>query len=99
MRIEMVTQLITLACLLFTATFQIRNFIKYKKTNGAQIKRIFLMLITTCFILHTVLLMTGRYYGYFFTAGVLFFLLMYSEWIDEVLKKQWRTHKDNQNPS
>lgn len=93
MKIELITQVITLLALMHTLYFQIRNFIKYKETDHANVKRILLMLITICFGVHTVRLMFGHANGFFFTAGVIIFLLIYNDWIEKLvnkLKSQWK---------
>lgn len=87
MNAELVTQIITLLALMHTLYFQVRNLIKYKETDHANVKRILLMLITISFGVHTVRLMFGHANGFFFTAGVIIFLLIYNEWIEKLVDK------------
>lgn len=87
MKIELITQILTLIALLITLFFQIRNFVKYKETDEANVKRIFLMLMTVCFSAHIVLLMFKFSEGFFFTAGVVIFLLLYNDWFEKLRVK------------
>mgnify|MGYP003580467168 FL=1 len=87
MNIETVTQIITFTILFFTAILQIRNFLKYRLTNGANETRIVLFLANLAFITHTVRLYLDYSQGFFFTGGILCLFYLYSKgWIREKFK-------------
>ena len=83
---SMLTQPITLSILFLIAFFQVRNFIKYRKSGDkANPIRAILILTNTCFIGHTLRLMYNYSYGYFFTIGVCFILVMYLKgWVKNI---------------
>ena len=76
--------ILTLSLILYliVAFFQIRNFIKYKKTNGANFVRICLFLMNCFLIAHNVRLMFGLREGYFFASlSVAWFALQFQDWV------------------
>lgn len=69
-----VLSLIALSYLLF---LQISNFIKYRKTNGANKERIVLITYTVFMFIHVVRLMLGYTIGIFMFLSVVCFLVLY----------------------
>jgi hypothetical protein len=88
---ELIAQIITLIVLILTMVFEVRNFIKYRLKNGANQKRIILFLTTACFTIHTIRLIMGNDQGFFFGAGVIFFLLLF---FDERIKAFFFSKED-----
>lgn len=88
----MIYPYLTVAILSVTIFFQVRNFIKYRKTNGANMMRIKMLLTSMLFMIHSIRLILDITIGLFFLLGVLTFLWVYNpidwEWIKS--KLPWR---------
>lgn len=74
---ELIIQIATASLLGVMIYLQIRNFMKYRKVNGANTIRIFVSVSTLCSFIHSVLLIFGYSHGYFFSAAVLCFSFIY----------------------
>jgi uncharacterized membrane protein SirB2 len=77
MTLHMIMKFISLAVFLTISILQIRNFSKYKKTNGANTVRIVLFLINACFVAHNVRLLLGFNEGYFFSSMAALWMFLY----------------------
>jgi hypothetical protein len=87
----MLMKFISLSIYLLIAVFQIRNFIKYKKTNGANFIRICLFMINCFLIAHNARLILGFDEGYFFSSmSVVWFAMQFSDWLPKWVKEKLR---------
>lgn len=77
MKFELITQLATIALLGVMIHLQIRNFVRYSKSNGANTTRIIVASSTLFSFIHAILLIFGYSHGYFFSAAVVCFSLIY----------------------
>jgi uncharacterized membrane protein len=87
---HLLSQILALIILLVTGIFQVRNYLRYRHDEAANIKRALLALQMLCFSIHTIRLMLGMAQGYFFTAGVFCMLLVYTYWLDWIKEKRRR---------
>ena len=74
---ELIIQISTVAMCCILLFLQIRNFVKYKKTNGANATRILVMASTLCSTIHSIMFLYGSPGIYFFTGAVFSFSLIY----------------------
>jgi hypothetical protein len=88
----MLAKILSLIVYLLIGLFQVRNFIKYRKTNGANYTRICLFFINCFLITHNIRLMLGYTEGYFFASmSLAWFALQFQDWIYGIVP--WVTDK------
>jgi hypothetical protein len=74
---EMIIEISTVAMCCVLLFLQGRNFLKYKKVNGANTVRILVFASTLCSAVHSVMFLIGNPGIYFFTGAVFSFSLIY----------------------
>lgn len=88
MTTEMIFKLLALTCFILIGVFQIRNFYKYRMTNGANFTRGCLFLINLLMGIHQVrLLFTDEHAYYFAAMAGVWFVMQFQDWIYPVLAK------------
>ena len=73
----LIIEIATVAMCVVLLYLQGRNFMKYKKTNGANTTRILVFSSTLCSAVHSVRFIVGQPEIYFFTGAVFAFSLIY----------------------
>ena len=74
---ELIIEIATVAMCCILLFLQVRNFFKYKKTNGANTTRILVFSSTLCSTIHSAMFFFGKPEIYFFTGAVFAFSLIY----------------------
>lgn len=68
---------VTVGLLALMMFFQIRNFVKFRKTNGANLLRILIFISTACMLVHSIKLSFGHTDGAFLLTSVAVYLSIY----------------------
>lgn len=74
---EVIIEISTVAMCCILLFLQVRNFVKYRKSNGANTTRILVAASTLCSTVHSFMFLFGSPGIYFFTGAVFSFSLIY----------------------